>query len=86
MGAHPHPSKEEVRAWLARRGRARLPPPPPDQIRRELGWHLRDDGSGVPPALFVLPVVLAELVALTAVTWCWLAVRPAPPVPPHRLR
>lgn len=40
MDPRPHPSKEEVRAWMARRGRTGLPPPAPDEIRRELGWHL----------------------------------------------
>lgn len=69
-----HPSKEEVRAWMARRrvsSRAGSPLPTPDEIRRELGWHqlpaVRQEAVAV-----ALPLVLAELAALTAVTWYWL--------------
>ena len=32
------PSKEQVRAYLAQRRVARLPPPAPAAIRRLLGW------------------------------------------------
>jgi hypothetical protein len=35
-----HPSKEQVRQFMQRRRVDRTPPPSPDQIRRELGWHL----------------------------------------------
>lgn len=42
---HPHPSKEEVRAWLVRRCRTQVPPPAPDEIRRELGWVLPPGAS-----------------------------------------
>jgi len=34
------PTKEEVRSWLNQRKAERTPPPSPDQIRRELGWHM----------------------------------------------
>lgn len=35
------PSKESVREWLEQRTHAPLDPPPtPDEIRRQLGWHL----------------------------------------------
>ncbi|MBB3223391.1 hypothetical protein [Pseudoduganella umbonata] len=71
-----HPSKEEVRAWMARRqvsSRAGLPLPlpSPDEIRRELGWHqlpVARQEAAIP----ALPLLLAELAALTAVTWYWL--------------
>jgi hypothetical protein len=70
-----HPSKEEVRAWMARRrvsSRAGLPLPSPDEIRRELGWHQLPAARLEAPAL-CLPLVLGELAALTAVvTWYWL--------------
>jgi ribosomal protein S24E len=33
------PSKESVREWLHRRRDAGAPPPPIEQIRRELGWE-----------------------------------------------
>ena len=35
-----HPTKEEVRAYMTRRGTARRPPPAPADIRRQLGWRL----------------------------------------------
>jgi hypothetical protein len=71
-----HPSKEEVRAWMARRrvsSRAGLPLPlpSPDEIRRELGWHQLPAAQHDPAAL-LLPLLLAELATLTAVTWYWL--------------
>ena len=35
------PTKEPVREYLDRRTHAQLEPPPaPDEIRRQLGWHL----------------------------------------------
>lgn len=34
------PSKESVRNWLRARLATRVPPPDPQQIRRELGWEL----------------------------------------------
>jgi hypothetical protein len=36
-----HPTKETVRAYMERRTHAPLDPPPtPEEIRRQLGWHL----------------------------------------------
>jgi hypothetical protein len=35
-----HPSKHAVREYMAKRHRERTPPPSPEQIRRELCWHL----------------------------------------------
>jgi hypothetical protein len=35
-----HPSKEAVRQFMARRQAERTPPPSPERIRQELGWHL----------------------------------------------
>lgn len=34
------PTKEQVRAYMHARGRARKPPPPPAEIRRQLGWRI----------------------------------------------
>ncbi|GJJ03362.1 hypothetical protein RugamoR64_39000 [Duganella rhizosphaerae] len=40
-----HPSKETVRAYLARRAQATPEPPPsPEEIRRQLGWYLIPPG------------------------------------------
>jgi hypothetical protein len=73
---HPHPSKEEVRAWLARRSRTGLPPPAPDEIRRELHWHLLPAGTTPPVSPLLLPAMLAELAMLTLLSWYMLALRP----------
>lgn len=35
-----HPTKEQVRAYMARRELAHRPPPAPAEIRRQLGWSL----------------------------------------------
>lgn len=35
-----HPTKEQVRAYMARREMAHRPPPAPAEIRRQLGWTL----------------------------------------------
>lgn len=40
MAAPKQPTKEEVRHWLNREVEQRRPPQTPEQIRRELGWHL----------------------------------------------
>ena len=90
MEPGPHPSKEEVRAWMVRRCRAHLPPPAPDEIRRELGWHLLPAPAvprvpppllpplpPPPPAPAQVPLLLVEMAALTAVIWCALALYPS---------
>ena len=35
-----HPSKEVVREYLERRNQEAVPPPTPEEIRRQLGWGL----------------------------------------------
>lgn len=44
-----HPCKQVVRAYLARRCKDTCPPPPPDEIRRELGWEMLVDHAASPP-------------------------------------
>lgn len=34
------PSHQQVRDWMQLRQVLRTPPPPPEQVRRELGWVL----------------------------------------------
>lgn len=34
------PTKEQVRRWLDERRLSSLPPPPLQEIRRQLGWQL----------------------------------------------
>jgi hypothetical protein len=40
MTSTTHPSKEQARIWLKLRTLSSLPPPSPDEIRRQLGWKL----------------------------------------------
>jgi hypothetical protein len=72
---HPHPSKEEVRAWMIRRSHAALPPPSPAEIRRELGWHAQAQPAKAAEPAPGLPAALAELAALTAFGWCWMVLK-----------
>ncbi|MES2257346.1 MAG: hypothetical protein V4724_02450 [Pseudomonadota bacterium] len=79
MHTIPHPTKEQVRAYMLQRGRAHRPPPAPDEIRRQLGWYLHS--SSQPPCVIlpsgqfslVLPSTMAQLTALMAVEWLFLA-------------
>jgi hypothetical protein len=43
MDTTKQPSKEMVREWLKQRIGQHRPPPKPEQIRRELGWHLKQE-------------------------------------------
>jgi len=43
-----HPPKTLVRSYLRKRSREKSPPPTPEQIRRELGWHLVPGNGPVP--------------------------------------
>lgn len=43
-----HPPKEKVREHMERRVLEESPPPTPDEIRRELGWHLVPSNGPVP--------------------------------------
>jgi hypothetical protein len=61
------PTKEQVRAYMARRERAHRPPPAPEDIRRQLGWKL------APPEptcalinLCLLPATLGQIAAQAA--------------------
>lgn len=79
MQSVPHPSKEQVRAYMMQRHHARLPPPSPDEIRRQLGWDCQTYYSipclvfpSSPYALF-LPGSMAQLSALMTVEWLFRA-------------
>ncbi len=74
-----HPSKEQVRAYMAQREQERRPPPSPDEIRRQLGWRLcavRDEPLFVKLYL-VIPASFSELAALIAVNWMFATTRSA---------
>lgn len=42
------PTKQQVRDHMDRRTQEKGPPPSPDAIRRELGWHLLPNSGRVP--------------------------------------
>ncbi|WP_254451884.1 hypothetical protein [Duganella vulcania] len=74
MTATSHPSKEQVRAYMHQRECDRRPPPTPDEIRRQLGWHYCSYDNIVPAASSILlPGTIAQLAALMAVEWCFRA-------------
>jgi hypothetical protein len=68
-----HPSKEQVRAYMQQRTAEHLPPPAPEQIRRQLGWSSCDDfwTCGVGTRTLFFPAKLAQLAALLAVEWAF---------------
>jgi len=45
-----HPSKQAVRDFMAKRQVERVPPPRPEEVRRQLGWNLveaeRENANG----------------------------------------
>lgn len=57
-----HPTKEQVRAYMARRESARRPPPAPEEIRRELGWRLeRADEEHLLLQFYLIPTTYTHL-------------------------
>lgn len=70
------PTKEQVRAYMQQRQRefCHRPPPVPEEIRRQLGWHCGSDSDqpSSSSTLF-LPGTIAQLATLLAVEWCFLA-------------
>src|ERR1700741_5404207 len=69
-----HPTKEQVRAYMQLREFDRRPPPSPDEIRRQLGWHYAAYGLGFPAGAGLLfPGAIAQLTTLLAVEWCFRA-------------
>ncbi|MES2299630.1 MAG: hypothetical protein V4582_21510 [Pseudomonadota bacterium] len=66
------PSKEQVRAYMLRREGARRPPPAPEEVRRQLGWHLAA-GPQVPLHIhlyFAFPAAIGQLATL--MVWDWI--------------
>jgi len=69
-----HPSKHVVRAYLERRSHEVKPPPTPEEIRRQLGWHCSADKSEhFSTSTLFLPGTIAQLATLMAMEWCFLA-------------
>ena len=74
MPATSHPTKEQVRAYMQLRECARRPPPTPEEIRRQVGWRCSSSNPGFGSASTIfLPSTIAQLAALMAVEWCFLA-------------
>ncbi len=79
------PTKEQVRAYMARRGSAHRPPPPPAEIRRELGWTLKPSTDG--SVLFqycLLPSAYSQLTAQVVLNWLFVSSRVLRPFRPLR--
>jgi hypothetical protein len=66
-----HPTKEQVRAYMLAREHAHRPPPPPEEIRQQLGWHIEtcsDDSALV--GLWMLPATLLQIALHSTLEWC----------------
>jgi hypothetical protein len=73
------PSKEQVRAYMAAREHARQPPPPPEDIRRQLGWKLAPSETTCALInLCLLPAALGQIAAQAAFQLCLLPLRQSP--------
>ena len=70
-----HPSKEQVRAYMVQRERAHLPPPSPDEVRRQLGWRLGEDEPLIVHLCVLLPATVGQLAALIAIDWFFIPAR-----------
>jgi len=76
------PTKEQVRAYMQQRLRdvGHCPPPVPEEIRRQLGWHCNPQHSELSSSsTLFLPGTIAQLATLMAVEWCFLAAGVARP-------
>jgi hypothetical protein len=70
-----HPTKEQVRAYMAAREAARRPPPPPEEIRRQLGWRLVPEDEQSLVRFCMIPSTYAQLVARLALQWLFPSAR-----------
>lgn len=68
-----HPTKEQVRAYMAQRERAHRPPPTPEEIRRQLGWRIAPAEEPFSMVQFYLiPTTCGEVIAHVMLSW-WMA-------------
>jgi hypothetical protein len=70
-----HPTKEQVRAYMARRESALRPPPPPAEIRRQLGWGLVPDDQHPLVRFCLLPSTCSQMTAQLVVDWLFASSR-----------
>lgn len=74
-----HPTKEQVRAYMAGRESAHRPPPPPEEIRRQLGWRL-EGGEGDHPLLQIYQITTSYTQMSTRLALVWMCVSLGSPV------
>jgi hypothetical protein len=78
-----HPTKEQVRAYMAEREAARRPPPAPEEIRRQLGWRLQHlDEDRLRLQFYLIPTCYSHMAAQIALDWMLAAMR-SPMAPPR---
>jgi hypothetical protein len=66
-----HPTKEQVRAYMLAREHAYRPPPPPEEIRRQLNWHcVNSEPNCVLASFCLLPATLGQFVVQAMFGWC----------------
>ena len=71
-----HPTKEQVRAYMARRETAHRPPPAPAEIRRQLGWRLAPaEDEQVLLQFCLLPSTYSQLTAQLVLDWLFASSR-----------
>ena len=70
-----HPTKEQVRAYMARRESAHRPPPAPAEIRRQLGWRLVPDDEPVIVKFCLLPSSYSQLTTQLMLDWMFASSR-----------
>ena len=71
-----HPTKEQVRAYMLSREADRRPPPPPAEIRRQLGWRLTPAEYEPAKLQFcLLPSTYSELAAQFVLDWLYASSR-----------
>ncbi len=74
-----HPSKEQVRAYMAARESARRPPPAPDEIRRQLGWRLLDgEQERLRVQFYLIPTTYSRLATQILCDWMLAPLRRRP--------
>jgi hypothetical protein len=71
-----HPTKEQVRAYMSAREHAFRPPPPPEEIRRQLNWHVvASESDCLLGPFFLLPATFGQLAVQAALDWCLVPLR-----------
>ena len=64
------PTKEQVRAYMLQRERARRPPPSPEEIRRQLNWRLcPPDDERLRIQFYLIPAIYSRMLAQIALDW-----------------